>query len=344
MPLHWCIAAFCFGQTGIPFFKISLTIYELWWNLPYFCRLYQRMKAFRTILYYKYVSLPEAEAFAQQHLDFCKRLGLVGRIIVADEGLNGTVSGTIVAIRKYMDALNDHPLLNSIDFKIDEVAEPSFGAMHVRYKAEIVNSGTRELHIDPSVRTGIHLEPAEFAAMMQEEDAVVLDVRSNYESYLGHFKGAITPDIDNFRDFPDFILQLEPYKDKKILTYCTGGIKCEKASALLLSSGFKQVYQLHGGIIKYGKEMQGKDFEGNCYVFDRRVSVPVNTVNPTVISACRLCSKPSLRMVNCANPNCNEHFVLCEECGTRMEGCCSGSCLQAEERRPYDGTGYYSRF
>ena len=302
------------------------------------------MKPFRTILYYKYVHIPDAETFAQQHLEFCQRLGLVGRIIVADEGLNGTASGTVVAIQKYMDMLNAHPLLNNIDFKIDDVDEPSFAAMHLRYKDEIVNSGTKSLPIDPTVCTGKHLEPQEWAEMMNREDVVVLDVRSNYESSLGRFKGAVAADIDNFRDFPAYIKHLEQYKDKKVMTYCTGGIKCEKASAALLEAGFKDVYQLHGGIIKYGKEMQGKDFEGNCYVFDKRVSVPVNTVNPTIISKCHICGTTSTHMVNCANAECNEHFVLCEDCGCKMKGCCSEDCMSSTALREYDGTGYYSRY
>src|SRR5690606_36332622 len=131
--------------------------------------------------------------------------------------------------------------------------------------------------------TGKHLEPHEFMARKDRDDVVVLAVRSNYEHNVGRFKNALTLDIDNFREFPEKIAELEAYKDKKILTYCTGGIKCEKASALLLKSGFADVYQLHGGIIKYGKEAGGKDFEGKCYVFDNRVTVDVNRVNPTEV-------------------------------------------------------------
>lgn len=302
------------------------------------------MKPFQTLLYYKYVAIPNAEEFAQQHLAFCERLGLVGRIIVADEGLNGTVSGTIVQCKKYMDKLNNDPLFAGIDFKIDEVDEPSFSALHLRYKSEIVNSGTKNWNVDPTIKTGKHLEPKEFAEMKDREDVVILDVRSNYESGLGRFKNAIPMDIDNFREMPENLHQIEHLKGKKILTYCTGGIKCEKASALLLEAGFKEVYQLHGGIIKYGKEMGGKDFDGNCYVFDKRVSVPVNSVNPTVISTCRNCGTESTHMINCANADCNEHFVLCEKCGWEMDGCCSDACRQAPAKRAYDGSGYYSRY
>jgi len=125
------------------------------------------------------------------------------------------------------------------------------------------------------------------------------------------------------------------------MTYCTGGIKCEKASALLLHHGFKDVYQLHGGIIKYGKEAGGKDFEGKCYVFDNRIAVDVNSVNPKVISVCYTCGTTTPKMINCANPECNEHITQCDECGDKLQGCCSEQCTTHPRKRPYDGTGYY---
>jgi UPF0176 protein len=222
------------------------------------------------------------------------------------------------------------------------VDEPSFIKMHCRYKSEIVYSGLRDPNIiDPKKKTGIHLEPQDFMKMKDEEDVIILDVRSNYEHSLGKFKNAITLDIDNFRDFPAKINALAQYKDKKILTYCTGGIKCEKASALLLHEGFKDVYQLHGGIIKYGKEAEGKDFEGQCYVFDNRVAVEVNSVNPKLISTCYNCGKTTAKMINCANPECNEHFTQCDDCGVALDGCCKQECKDHPRKRPYDGTGYY---
>ncbi|SEO92941.1 UPF0176 protein [Mucilaginibacter gossypiicola] len=300
------------------------------------------MEMYNTLLYYCYSTIANAEQFAADHLKFCKSLGLTGRIIVADEGLNGTVSGSVEACKTYMDTVHADERFAKTEFKIDEVDTPSFVKMHVRYKSEIVHSGLRDPNvIDPKQKTGKHLEPKEFLAMKDRDDVVVLDVRSNYEHSLGKFKNAVTLDIDNFRDFPDMINQLAQYKDKKILTYCTGGIKCEKASALLLHEGFPEVYQLHGGIIKYGKEAGGEDFEGKCYVFDNRLSVDVNSVNPVVISTCLNCGKTTPKMINCANPECNEHFTQCDECGTAMDGCCSDACKEHPRKRVYDGTGYY---
>jgi UPF0176 protein len=300
------------------------------------------MKAYQTLLYYCYSHIQDAEQYAADHLKFCKDLGLTGRIIIADEGLNGTVSGTREQCKAYMDYVYADGRFNATEFKIDDVDEPSFMKMHCRYKSEIVHSGLKDPNvIDPTKKTGKHLEPKEFMEMKDRDDVVILDVRSNYEHNLGKFKNAITLDIDNFRDFPAMINELAQYKDKKILTYCTGGIKCEKASALLLHEGFKDVYQLHGGIIKYGKEAGGKDFEGKCYVFDNRIAVDVNSVNPVVVSTCRNCGKTTPKMINCANPECNEHFTQCDECGWELDGACSTACKEHPRKRPYDGTGYY---
>ena len=300
------------------------------------------MIKYQTLLYYCYSRIEDAEQFASDHLQFCKSLNLVGRIIVADEGLNGTVSGAAESCKMYMDTLHADPRFSKIDFKIDNVEEPSFIKMHCRYKSEIVHSGLRDPGIiNPEKKTGIHLEPAEFVKMKDDQDVVIVDVRSNYEHSIGRFKNAVTFDIENFRDFPAMINELAQYKDKKIVTYCTGGIKCEKASALLLHEGFENVYQLHGGIIKYGKEAGGEDFEGKCYVFDNRVAVDVNTVNPVVISTCRNCGANTTKMINCANPECNEHFTQCDACGEKLDGACSALCQEHPRKREYDGTGYY---
>jgi UPF0176 protein len=302
------------------------------------------MKPYHTLLYYYYTPIADAAAFAERHLAFCERLGIVGRIIVADEGLNGTISGTVVQCKKYMDQLKSNPTFAGIEFKIDEVDVPSFERLYVRYKPEIVHSSLRGIrNIDPNEITGTHLKPHEVLEMLDRDDVVFVDVRSNYESNVGRFKNAVTLDIDNFRDFPEKLKELEHLKNKKVVTYCTGGIKCEKASGYLRKNGFENVYQVEGGIVKYAKETGGKDFEGKLYVFDNRVVVDVNSVNPTIFSKCKNCDETSARMINCANAVCNEHFVQCESCGWKMEGCCSEACMQSEHKRPYDGTGYYQR-
>ncbi|MES2734062.1 MAG: rhodanese-related sulfurtransferase [Bacteroidota bacterium] len=297
------------------------------------------MKAYRILLYYCYTPIANPDQFREEHHLFCLNNNLRGRIIVAAEGLNGTVSGLAADCEKYMEHLKADLRFAKIDFKVDQYDSNAFQKLHVRVKSEIVHGDLP--HIDPNQRTGIHLAPAEFKKLKDEEDVVILDVRSNYEHHLGKFKNAVTLDIDHFREFPEKVKELEQFKDKKILTYCTGGIKCEKASAFLLEQGFENVYQLHGGIIKYGMEEGGEDFEGKCYVFDNRVAVEVNQVNPAVISRCFICNDISDRMVNCANPSCNIHVSICEKCGWEQEGACSPDCQTHPDKRTYDGTGYY---
>lgn len=298
-------------------------------------------KDYQILLYYCYAKIENPEEYREEHHLFCVKNNMRGRIIISDEGLNGTVSGLKEDCQKYMDYIHVDPRFKKTEFKIDSFDTHAFAKIHVRYKPEIVHSALR--HLDPNVKTGKHLEPKEFKALKDQDDVVILDVRSKYEHELGRFKNAITLNIDNFRDFPEKVKALEHLKNKKVLTYCTGGIKCEKASAYLLEQGFEDVYQLHGGIIKYGMEAGGEDFEGKCYVFDNRIGVNVNTVNPVVISTCHVCGTHSDRMVNCSNPTCNAHLPICEECGWKMEGACSEECRQDQDKRPYDGTGYYQK-
>jgi UPF0176 protein len=297
-------------------------------------------KNYSILLYYCYTPIEKPEVFREEHHLLCIEHNLRGRIIIAGEGINGTVSGLKKDCAAYMEHLKSDERFSEIDFKVEDHYEIAFQKLHVRTKPEIVHSEL--LHINPAQKTGIHLDPKTFKQMKDSEDVVLLDVRSNYEHNLGHFKNALTLDIDNFRDFHKKLDELEHLKGKKVITYCTGGIKCEKASAFLLDMGFENVYQLHGGIIKYGLEQGGEDFYGKCYVFDNRVAVDVNKVNPKVISKCYVCGTPSDRMVNCANEVCNRHVPICEKCGWELEGACSSTCKKSEHKRPYDGSGYYT--
>jgi UPF0176 protein len=299
------------------------------------------MKKYSILLYYCYTHIEDPEQFREEHHLYCLNNEILGRIIVAPEGLNGTISGLKENCEKYMLDLRSDARFAHTDFKIEEFDTHAFQKLHVRVKPEIVHSGLA--HINPQVKTGIHLEPSEFKNLKDREDVVLLDVRSNYEHNVGKFKNAVTLDIENFRDFPDKVQELEQYKDKKIITYCTGGIKCEKASAFLLEKGFENVYQLHGGIIKYGLEAGGEDFEGKCYVFDNRIVVDVNKVNPVTVSRCFICNTQCDRMINCANPVCNNHVPVCGKCGWEMEGACTPACKEHPEKRPYNGTGYYAK-
>lgn len=298
-------------------------------------------KTYQILLYYCYAKIDNPEEYREQHHLFCIENNIRGRIIISDEGLNGTASGLVADCEKYMQYILSDARFANTEFKIDSHETHVFSKTHVRYKEEIVHSALR--HLDPNIKTGKHLNPKQFKELKDQQNVIILDVRSNYEHELGHFKNALTLDIDNFRDFPEKVKELEHLKGKKVLTYCTGGIKCEKASAFLLEQGFEDVYQLHGGIIKYGLEAGGEDFEGKCYVFDNRIAVDVNTVNPQIVSTCHKCGTPSDRMINCANQNCNAHIPMCAACGWDMEGTCSTECKDTSDIRVYDGTGYYQK-
>lgn len=298
------------------------------------------MKKYSVLLYYIYTPIEDVVEYRDIHHKFCIENNLLGRIIVAPEGLNGTVSGLKEDCQKYMDWLHADPRFAAIDFKVEAHETHAFQKLYVRIKKEIVHS---ELPVNPLEKTGKHLEPDDFKAMLNDPNVVLVDMRSNYEHSVGKFKGAITFDMENLRELPDHVQEIEHLKDKKVITYCTGGIKCEKASAYLISQGFSDVYQLHGGIIKYGLEAGGENFDGKCYVFDNRLTTEVNKINPEVISKCHICGTASDRMVNCANPECNEHLPICEKCGEEMEGACSEACRVHPKKRFYDGTGYYSK-
>lgn len=283
---------------------------------------------YRILLYYKYVWIEDPTAFADEHRQICTDLGLRGRIIVAGEGLNGTVSGTVDQTDAYMAALRRDPRFADMAFKIDEYHRHAFKKLIVRVKDETVPMKL-EQDINPTVVTGQYLEPKAFRELMASDDVVIIDGRNDYEYDIGHFKGAIRPAVKTFREFPDWIRSnLSSYKDKTVLTYCTGGIRCEKLSGFLIREGFKQVYQLDGGIVSYGKDpdVRGQGFEGKCYVFDERIAVPINQDEDIVVGNCYHCQVHEDRYINCAHPQCHKQHICCEPCETAHNGYCSCDC------------------
>lgn len=285
------------------------------------------MTEFNILLYYYYTKIINTNELWKQHKEFCSKYDLKGRIIIAKEGLNGTLSGPTEDCDKYMNFIKNNPLFTDIEFKIDTYHKHVFPKMSIKIKEEIIKIGE---DVDPTIKTGIHLTPCEFKKKMRETESIIVDMRSDYEYKVGKFKNALTFDIDKMYRFPDKFENHQLFndnnKDKAILTYCTGGIKCEKASSYFLSKGFKNVYQLHGGIIKYGFEENGEDFDGKCYVFDNRITKEVNTVNPCIISKCYICDDLCDIMINCMNTVCNRHTTICKECYENMGYCCSIKC------------------
>ncbi|MFE4120411.1 rhodanese-related sulfurtransferase [Priestia sp. YIM B13486] len=292
-------------------------------------------KPYQVLLYYLYTPIENPEEFTDQHLAFCKELELKGRILIAAEGINGTVSGTVEQTDKYMETMKNDPRFEGIVFKIDEADEHAFKKMHVRHRKELVTLRLEE-DVNPLRVTGNYLSPKEFHQAMQDENTVVIDARNDYEYDLGHFRGAVRPDIRNFRELPEWIRDnKDQFEDKKILTYCTGGIRCEKFSGWLLEEGFEDVSQLHGGIVTYGKdpEVQGELWDGQCYVFDERISVPVNQKEHVIVGKDHFTGEPCERYVNCANPECNKKILASEENEHKYLRACSHECRVSPRNR-----------
>lgn len=294
-------------------------------------------KNYRVLLYYKFVKLDNVEDFAKEHLEFCKSIGLKGRILVAEEGINGTVSGTVEATEQYIMAMHKDERFKDMVFKIDEVEDHAFKKMFVRPRKSIITLKSED-DVNPQELTGKYLSPVEFYEALQDENTIVVDGRNDYEYEIGHFRNAIRPEVKNFKEFPKWIDEnLSEYKDKRIISYCTGGIRCEKLTGVLINKGFKDVAQLEGGIVTYSKDSQveGRLFDGKCYVFDERIAVKINnTEEDIVISQCKHCGKPSDRYINCSNDDCHDQHICCEECEKLHQGFCSEACKEHVKQYP----------
>ena len=299
---------------------------------------------YEVILYYYFSPIEDPESFCKNHKAFLKYLGLKGRVYISSEGINGTLGGTPEQIQKYKDHLRGIKGFENTEFKTDQHDEIPFAKLVCKVREEIVS-----IHhdgLDPK-EGGRHLSPQEWRRVMEnEDDYVLIDVRNNYESRVGHFEGAIKPDVENFYDFPGWLEKTEEEipKEKKVLMYCTGGIRCEKFSVLMKQKGWEDVNQLHGGILNYAKEEGGKHYNGKCFVFDDRLVVPVNKENLEPIARCEITGKPADSYINCANMECNKLFVCSEEGAELMEGCCSEECKQSEYRRPFNPDNAFRPF
>ncbi len=279
----------------------------------------------RIILFYKYVQISNPEAVKEELLSLCQNLGLKGRILLATEGINATAAGTIDAINQFISYMSAHPLFDGIDFKDSSGTLADFPRLEIKVKREIVKLG-----IDPEELTafegGKHLSPREAHALMENnKNLVILDARNNYESRIGIFENAIKPDINTFREFPAYIDQNEDqFKDKEVLMYCTGGIRCERASAYLQKKGIaKNVYQITGGIHRYVEQFPDGFFKGKNYVFDNRISIKVTD---DILGSCLLCDVSADEYYNCMNARCNKHFIGCDNCINQLERTCSQRC------------------
>jgi len=277
----------------------------------------------KNILFYKYVELENLPELKEKLLSRARELGLLGKILIASEGINGCVSGENENIDAYTFFLSRIKGFEDIEYKEADTPQHTFKKVFVRIRKEIVT-----LKQDTNLKNkAAYIEPQEFKELLEKEEVILVDARNNYESKIGRFKNAICPDIEVFSEWPQAVKDLEEMKNKTIVTYCTGGIRCEKASAYMVEQGFKNVRQLHGGIIRYGQEVGDDHWEGKCFVFDRRGAVNIDPKKQSHdISQCEQCAIPSSNYHNCVNVDCDRMSILCEECVEVLEGCCDKNC------------------
>ena len=261
------------------------------------------------ILFYKYVGIADAEVFAAAQRALCQSLELKGRVLIATEGINGTLAGPGERIDRYVEELKSDARFSDIEIKFSSGDAATFPKLVVKVRREIVtlNAGA----IPPDREN--HLSPADWKQMMEENpEAVLLDIRNRFESDAGRFSNALVCDIEHFRELPKFAEGLHGLKDKTILMYCTGGIRCEKASTLFKQKGFNNVFQLHGGIAAYHAQFGNEHWEGECFVFDQRMTVRVEE-GLVQIGRCAHSGRATSRFVNCLHDPCHKLFLLSEE-------------------------------
>lgn len=291
------------------------------------------MNDYRVLLFYKYVNLENPASTADEHLHWCLQNEIKGRVFFAKEGVNGTVSGNVQNIEKYKSNLKSYHEFSDIWFKEDIAIGHAFKKMHVRLKNEIVHGDLKEVSIEHG---GRRLSPQElFQFYKDEKDFIIIDARNWYESKIGKFKNAITPPMKSFREWKKVVDEdLNDYKDKTIVTYCTGGIRCEKASAYMVEKGFKEVYQLDGGIVNFISKFPDTYWEGGMFVFDeRRVVVPNNKEEIKHIAHCHFCGEPTSYYINCHNVDCDKIIVSCHNCKVENDYCCSEGCRRSINKR-----------
>ncbi|MCI4670245.1 MAG: rhodanese-related sulfurtransferase [Bacteroidia bacterium] len=293
-----------------------------------------------TISFYRYHQLEDPQAFRDRLFADWEALGVMGRTYIASEGINAQISVPVKSMEAFHANLKSHGWLDNLrlNIAVDDDGK-SFYKLKIKVRPKILADGLDDSTFNPS-NTGIHLDAESFNELTSREDTVVIDMRNHYESEVGHFEGAITPDVDTFRDsLPVIEDMLQEHSEKHIVMYCTGGIRCEKASAYFKHKGFEKVYQLEGGIIKYARDVKahGLDnkFIGKNFVFDERMG---ERISEKVIAHCHQCGKACDTHTNCKSEICNLLFIQCEECAQKYEGCCSNDCkdfthLPEEERR-----------
>jgi len=276
----------------------------------------------KILLFYVFTPLADPEAVRLWQRDLCEALGLGGRIILSQDGMNGTVGGELKDVKRYVRKTREYPAFKNVDFKWSEGQGDDFPRLSVKVRDEIVSFGAPgELQVDENgvVGGGTKLSPEQLHELVARKDVTFFDGRNPIEAAIGKFADAIVPDVDTTRDF---VAELDSgkydhLKNRPIVTYCTGGIRCEVLSSLMRSRGFGEVYQLDGGIVRYGEKYGDSGlWNGSLYVFDKRMAIDF-TADTKAIGECYQCGAATKRIENCHNKSCREQFVVCDEHAAR---------------------------
>ncbi len=281
-----------------------------------------------TVSFYKYHHILDPKLFRDELYILLESLHVMGRIYVALEGVNAQVSLPHVNFEQFKKQLYSIPFLN--DVRLNTAVEDdgkSFFKLKILVRNKIVADGLNDNTFDVTNR-GTHVEAREFNRIAEQDETIIVDMRNHYESEVGHFKNAICPDVDTFREELKVVeTMLENQKEKNLLMYCTGGIRCEKASAWFKHQGFKNVFQLDGGIIEYARQVKQEGLEnkfiGKNFVFDERLG---ERISADIISTCHQCGTPCDQHTNCRNEGCHLLFIQCDNCAATLQGCCSIEC------------------
>ncbi|HET9946813.1 MAG TPA: rhodanese-related sulfurtransferase [Patescibacteria group bacterium] len=290
------------------------------------------------ILFYKYISIENPEKLKEEQKLLCQKLGLKGRMIIAKEGVNATFEGTSQAIHTYLEDLLSRPGFEDIHIKKSVGTGNAFPRLSIKVREEIVATHLQEKDIDPRKTTGKYLTAQELREWFQSgKEFYIVDMRNDFEQAVGFFKNSLPSGMGFFRDLPKVLKNIEHLKNKTILTVCTGGVRCEKASGFLVENGFSDVYQLFGGIVTYMETYPGEDFLGSLYVFDNRLVMGFNMDDPkrTIVGKCVVCGNPSEHFINCKDGFCHRHFIVCEDClGGAESILCPMGCRDYSQEHP----------
>jgi UPF0176 protein len=293
-------------------------------------KLFKSQEKRNTISFYKYVHLKNAPLFRDHLYVKLDALGVFGRIYLASEGINAQISVPGKNMNHFKSAINEISFLKNIRLNTAfEDDGKSFYKLKIKIRKKILADGLNDSSFDVTA-FGKHLNAEEFNNLTQETGTYIVDMRNHYESEVGHFKNAFLPDADTFQDALKIVEEeLKDKADHNIIMYCTGGIRCEKASAYFKHRGFPNVYQLEGGIIKYARDVKEKGLEnkylGKNFVFDERLG---ERISDDIIASCHQCGRPSDSHTNCKNVACNLLFIQCEECASLYDQCCSEACQE----------------